>query len=96
MWDFVNAKRVGNRIRHEKKIWGIKIFLHRFDFFFVAVIAINLKLSGTIIQISGKSAHTKFVLQRSLKKGHEMIIRKLVLYLMQGESKDLIWKRKEI
>ena len=54
------------------------------------MIAINLKLSGTIIQISGKSAHTKFVLQRSLKKGHEMIIRKLVLYLMQGESKDLI------
>ena len=73
----------------KKKIFGRKNFLHRF-YFFVAVIAINLKLSGTIIQISGKSAHTKFVLQRSLKKGHEMIIRKLVLYLMQGESKDLI------
>ena len=59
------------------------------------MIAINLKLSGTIIQISGKSAPTKFVLQRSLKKGHEMIIRKLVLYLMQGEEQGLIWKKSD-
>ena len=61
---------------------------------FFAEIAINLKLSGTIIQISGKSAHTKFVLQRSLKKGHEMIIRKLVLYLMQlGREQGLIQEK---
>ena len=73
----------------KKMSLGEKTFYTGLIFFF-AVIAINLKLSGTIIQISGKSAHTKFVLQRSLKKGHEMIIRKLVLYLMQGESKDLI------
>ena len=56
-----------------------------------AEIEINLKLSGTIIQISGKSAHTQHIrAPTQFKKGHEMIIRKLVLYLMQGESKDLI------
>ena len=76
-----------------KKNLGEKKLFTQVWFFFVAVIAINLKLSGTIIQISGKSAHTKFVLQRSLKKGHEMIIRKLVLYLMQGEEQGLIWKK---